>query len=95
MWTVYEILSSVINLVGLLAAACFLYDNFKSLFSILKAVLEPYYRPHLPHSLPDRFGKWAGELKEKNKSFKIKNIFNGIQTTHFCTDMLLVFTYNA
>uniref|UniRef100_A0A1A9VWA4 Uncharacterized protein n=1 Tax=Glossina austeni TaxID=7395 RepID=A0A1A9VWA4_GLOAU len=59
MLAVYEILSSVISLVGLLAAACFLYDNFKSLVSILKAVLGPYFRPHLPHSLPDRFGKWA------------------------------------
>uniref|UniRef100_A0A1B0AUP4 Uncharacterized protein n=1 Tax=Glossina palpalis gambiensis TaxID=67801 RepID=A0A1B0AUP4_9MUSC len=59
MTALYETLSSAINLVGLLATACFLYDNFKSLFSILKAVLEPYFRPELPHSLLDRFGKWA------------------------------------
>uniref|UniRef100_D3TKM1 17 beta-hydroxysteroid dehydrogenase type 3 n=1 Tax=Glossina morsitans morsitans TaxID=37546 RepID=D3TKM1_GLOMM len=54
-----EMLSSVINLVGLLAIVCFLYDNFRSLFSILKAVLEPYFRPQLPHNLADKFGKWA------------------------------------
>uniref|UniRef100_A0A1A9UVG1 Uncharacterized protein n=1 Tax=Glossina austeni TaxID=7395 RepID=A0A1A9UVG1_GLOAU len=57
----YETLLSAINLVGLLVTACFLYDNFKSLFSILKAVLEPYFRPQLPHTLPEKFGKWAGE----------------------------------
>uniref|UniRef100_A0A1A9WL14 Uncharacterized protein n=1 Tax=Glossina brevipalpis TaxID=37001 RepID=A0A1A9WL14_9MUSC len=45
--------------VGLLATAAFLYDNFKSLFSILKAKLELYFRPQLPQSLTDKFGKWA------------------------------------
>ncbi|KAL9929292.1 hydroxysteroid dehydrogenase-like protein 1 [Glossina fuscipes fuscipes] len=54
-----EMLSSAISLIGVLAIICFLYDNFKSLFSILKAVLQPYFRPQLPHNLADKFGKWA------------------------------------
>uniref|UniRef100_A0A1A9UVF4 Uncharacterized protein n=1 Tax=Glossina austeni TaxID=7395 RepID=A0A1A9UVF4_GLOAU len=62
MSTFYEMLLSTINLVGLLATVSFLYDNFKSLFSILKAVLEPYFRPQLPHTLPEKFGKWAENL---------------------------------
>ncbi|KAL9928666.1 hydroxysteroid dehydrogenase-like protein 1 [Glossina fuscipes fuscipes] len=54
-----EMLSSAISLIGVLAIICFLYNNFKSLFSILKAVLQPYFRPQLPHNLADKFGKWA------------------------------------
>uniref|UniRef100_A0A1A9ZCY9 Uncharacterized protein n=1 Tax=Glossina pallidipes TaxID=7398 RepID=A0A1A9ZCY9_GLOPL len=77
MWALYEILSSVINLVGLLAATCFLYDNFKSLFSILKAVLEPYFRPHLPHSLPDRFGKWAENLYKTEVKWIVADFSKG------------------
>lgn len=57
----YETLMSAINLVGLLVTAYFLYDNFKSLFRILKAVLEPYFQPELPYSLLEKFGEWAGE----------------------------------
>ncbi|KAL9922970.1 uncharacterized protein ACN2A1_007277 [Glossina fuscipes fuscipes] len=78
MSTFHEMLLSAINLIGLLVTVCFLYDNFKSLFSILKAVLEPYFRPQLPHTLPEKFGKWA-ELDSKTGTL---NHRTAIKTTN-------------
>lgn len=56
-----DLISLAIYLVGLAALACFLFDNFKSIVSIIKAVLEPYFQPQLPQNLVDKYGKWAGE----------------------------------
>ncbi|KAH8248774.1 hypothetical protein KR032_003093 [Drosophila birchii] len=56
---IWQLISAVIYIVGSLTIAAFLYDNFKSLISIIKAVLEPYFQPHLPKTLVDKFGQWA------------------------------------
>ncbi|XP_017025445.1 hydroxysteroid dehydrogenase-like protein 1 isoform X1 [Drosophila kikkawai] len=56
---IWQLVSAVIYIVGSLTIAAFLYDNFKSLISIIKAVLEPYFQPHLPKTLVDKFGQWA------------------------------------
>ncbi|KAH8282119.1 hypothetical protein KR054_005487 [Drosophila jambulina] len=56
---IWQLVSAFIYLVGSLTIAAFLYDNFKSLISIVKAVLEPYFQPHLPKTLVDKFGQWA------------------------------------
>jgi len=54
-------ISSVIYLVGSLTIAAYLYDNLKSLFSIIKAVLLPLFQPQLPKTLVEKYGQWAGE----------------------------------
>ncbi|KAH8282116.1 hypothetical protein KR054_005488, partial [Drosophila jambulina] len=46
-------------LVGSLCAVAFLYDNFKSLFNIIKAVLQSHFQPELPKTLIEKYGKWA------------------------------------
>ncbi|XP_034472217.1 inactive hydroxysteroid dehydrogenase-like protein 1 isoform X1 [Drosophila innubila] len=56
---IWQLVSLVIYLVGSLAIAAFLYDNFKSVIYIIKALLEPYFQPQLPQTLLDKFGKWA------------------------------------
>ncbi|ALC39791.1 CG13284 [Drosophila busckii] len=56
---IWQLISLAIYLVGTLTIAAFLYDNFKSLISIIKALLEPYFQPQLPQTLLDKFGKWA------------------------------------
>ncbi|KAH8271687.1 hypothetical protein KR044_001185 [Drosophila immigrans] len=56
---IWQLISLFIYLVGTLAIAAFLYDNFKSLIYIIKALLEPYFQPQLPQTLVDKFGKWA------------------------------------
>eukprot|EP00099_Drosophila_melanogaster_P007847 NP_001260523.1 uncharacterized protein Dmel_CG13284, isoform D [Drosophila melanogaster] len=56
---IWQLISAAIYLVGLLTIGVFLYDNLKSLVSIIKAVLEPYFQPHLPRTLVDKFGQWA------------------------------------
>ncbi|KAI9584179.1 hypothetical protein GQX74_010514 [Glossina fuscipes] len=55
----FQLLSSIIYVIGLLVTVLYLYASFKSLISILKAILEPYFQPELPHNLIDKFGKWA------------------------------------
>ncbi|XP_036676004.3 hydroxysteroid dehydrogenase-like protein 1 [Drosophila suzukii] len=52
-------ISSVIYLVGSLTIAAYLYDNLKSLFSIIKAVLLPLFQPQLPKTLVEKYGHWA------------------------------------
>uniref|UniRef100_A0A1B0G2J0 Uncharacterized protein n=1 Tax=Glossina morsitans morsitans TaxID=37546 RepID=A0A1B0G2J0_GLOMM len=54
-----QLLSSFVYVIGLLVTVSYLYASFKSLISILKAVLEPYFQPELPQNLIDKFGKWA------------------------------------
>ncbi|XP_023301046.2 hydroxysteroid dehydrogenase-like protein 1 isoform X1 [Lucilia cuprina] len=54
-----QLFSLGIYFIGLAAVALFLFDNFKSLISIIKSVLEPYFQPHLPQNLLDKYGKWA------------------------------------
>ncbi|XP_049304502.1 inactive hydroxysteroid dehydrogenase-like protein 1 isoform X2 [Bactrocera dorsalis] len=56
---VWQLLSFGVYLVGLLAIAAFFFDNFKSVVSIIKAILEPYFQPQLPQTLVEKFGKWA------------------------------------
>ncbi|XP_033172674.1 hydroxysteroid dehydrogenase-like protein 1 isoform X1 [Drosophila mauritiana] len=56
---ILQVISSGIYIVGSLSIVAFLYDNLKSLFSIIKAVLEPYFRPNLPKTLVEKFGQWA------------------------------------
>lgn len=58
---VFQLFSVGIYFVGLVAVTLFLYDNFKSVISIIKSVLEPYFQPQLPQNLVDKYGKWAGE----------------------------------
>lgn len=60
---IWQLISVAIYLVGTLAIAAYLYDNFKSLICIIKALLEPYFQPQLPQTLLDKFGKWAGEFR--------------------------------
>ncbi|KAH8412449.1 hypothetical protein KR009_002297 [Drosophila setifemur] len=56
---IWQLISWFIFTVGFLAIAAFLYDNFKSLISIIKSVLEPYFQPHLPKTLIEKYGQWA------------------------------------
>ncbi|XP_030384126.1 inactive hydroxysteroid dehydrogenase-like protein 1 isoform X2 [Scaptodrosophila lebanonensis] len=56
---IWQLISTAIYVVGSLAIAAFLYDNFKSLVCIIKALLEPYFQPQLPQTLLDKYGKWA------------------------------------
>jgi len=58
---IWQLISAAIYLVGLLCIATFLYDNLKSLISIIKALLEPYFQPQLPKTLVEKYGQWAGE----------------------------------
>lgn len=57
------ILSLFVYLVGLVALAYFIYENFISVVSIIKAVLQPYFQPQVSNSLVDKYGKWAGRSK--------------------------------
>ncbi|XP_075153827.1 inactive hydroxysteroid dehydrogenase-like protein 1 [Haematobia irritans] len=59
MFGLIELISIVIYLAGIVSLALFIYDNFISVVSILKAVLQPYFQPQLPHTLVDKYGKWA------------------------------------
>ncbi|XP_017014015.2 hydroxysteroid dehydrogenase-like protein 1 [Drosophila takahashii] len=52
-------ISAVIYTVGSLTTAAYLYDNLKSLFSIIKGVLAPFFQPQLPKTLVEKFGQWA------------------------------------
>ncbi|XP_016966329.1 hydroxysteroid dehydrogenase-like protein 1 [Drosophila biarmipes] len=52
-------ISSVIYFVGSLTIVAYLYDNLKSLFSITKAVLLPFFQPQLPKTLVEKYGQWA------------------------------------
>ncbi|TMW54889.1 hypothetical protein DOY81_000122 [Sarcophaga bullata] len=54
-----QIFSVGIYFVGLATVALFLFDNFKSVITILKSILEPYFQPQLPQTLVDKYGKWA------------------------------------
>ncbi|XP_017014018.2 hydroxysteroid dehydrogenase-like protein 1 [Drosophila takahashii] len=56
---IWQLISAAIYIVGSLTIAAFLYDNLKSLISIIKAVLEPFFQPQLPRSLVEKFGQWA------------------------------------
>lgn len=58
---IWQLVSLAIYLVGALTIAVFLYENFKSLIKIIKALLEPYFQPQLPQTLLDKYGKWAGK----------------------------------
>ncbi|KAM7353654.1 hydroxysteroid dehydrogenase-like protein 1 isoform 2-T3 [Cochliomyia hominivorax] len=56
---VCQLFSVGVYFVGLMTVILFLYDNFKSLISIIKSILEPYFQPQLPQNLVDKYGKWA------------------------------------
>ncbi|KAH8403206.1 hypothetical protein KR222_007731 [Zaprionus bogoriensis] len=56
---IWQLVSPLVYLIGALTIAAFLYDNFKSLVKIIKALLEPYFQPQLPQTLLDKYGKWA------------------------------------
>uniref|UniRef100_A0A1A9WL19 Uncharacterized protein n=1 Tax=Glossina brevipalpis TaxID=37001 RepID=A0A1A9WL19_9MUSC len=56
---IYYLITLSVYLIGLISIVLFLHDNLKSLISISKAVLQPYFQPHLSQSLVDKFGKWA------------------------------------
>ncbi|KAH8276703.1 hypothetical protein KR018_010891, partial [Drosophila ironensis] len=45
--------------IGVLAIANFLYDNLKSVFSIIVAVLQPYLQAKVSKTLVERYGEWA------------------------------------
>jgi len=66
---IWQLISAAIYLVGLLTIGVYLYDNLKSLVSIIKAVLEPYFQPHLPRTLVDKFGQWAGECFDRKAHY--------------------------
>ncbi|XP_005189421.2 hydroxysteroid dehydrogenase-like protein 1 [Musca domestica] len=53
------LLSGFIYFVGIWALAVFIYDNFISVISIIKSLLQPYFQPQLPTTLVDKYGKWA------------------------------------
>ncbi|XP_017056566.1 hydroxysteroid dehydrogenase-like protein 1 isoform X1 [Drosophila ficusphila] len=55
----WQLISAAIYIVGSLTIVAYLYDNLKSLVSIIKAVLEPYFQPQLPKTLVEKFGQWA------------------------------------
>ncbi|KAH8325756.1 hypothetical protein KR067_007027 [Drosophila pandora] len=55
----WQLVWNFIFAVGFLAILNYLYDNLKSLISTIKAVLEPYFQPHLPKTLIEKFGQWA------------------------------------
>lgn len=65
---IWELVSQAIYVVGALSIAVFLYSNLKSLVKIIKALLEPYFQPQLPHTLVDKYGKWAGKSKRESES---------------------------
>ncbi|KAH8276704.1 hypothetical protein KR018_010890 [Drosophila ironensis] len=56
---IWQLISWFIFTVGFLVIVNFLYDNCKSVISIIKAVLEPYFQPHLPKTLIEKYGHWA------------------------------------
>ncbi|EDW77323.1 uncharacterized protein Dwil_GK18151, isoform A [Drosophila willistoni] len=56
---IWQLISLAIYTIGSLAILTYLYDNFKSLICIIKALLEPYFQPNLPQTLLDKYGKWA------------------------------------
>lgn len=72
---IWELVSQAIFVVGALCIAVFLYSNFKSLVKIIKALLEPYFQPQLPHTLVDKYGKWAGKSKRDRVSFNNVSIY--------------------
>ncbi|XP_055836531.1 inactive hydroxysteroid dehydrogenase-like protein 1 [Episyrphus balteatus] len=48
-----------IYFIGIYALSIYLYDNFKSVISIIKSILEPYFQPNSQKSLIEKYGKWA------------------------------------
>lgn len=72
---IWELVSQAIYVVGALSIAVFLYSNFKSLVKIIKALLEPYFQPQLPHTLVDKYGKWAGKSERDRVSFNNVSIY--------------------
>ncbi|SPP82259.1 hydroxysteroid dehydrogenase-like protein 1 isoform X1 [Drosophila guanche] len=59
MASILELITGFIYTVGILTIVAFLYENFRSLVGIIKAVLEPYFQPQLPKTLLEKYGKWA------------------------------------
>ncbi|XP_055920438.1 inactive hydroxysteroid dehydrogenase-like protein 1 [Eupeodes corollae] len=51
--------TTLIYVVGVYSLLIYLYDNLKSVISIIKSILEPYFQPHLQKSLIEKYGKWA------------------------------------
>lgn len=51
--------TTLIYFVGIYSLAIYLYDNFKSVISIVKSILEPYFQPNAQKSLIEKYGKWA------------------------------------
>jgi len=65
MGLILQVISTGIYIVGSLSIVAYLYENLKSLFSIIKSVVEPFFRPNLPKTLAEKFGNWAGECFDR------------------------------
>jgi len=66
---ILQVISTGIYIVGSLSIVAYLYENLKSLFSIIKSVVEPFFRPNLPKTLAEKFGNWAGECFDRKAHY--------------------------
>lgn len=57
-----DLLRNFVTFIGIYVLGIYLIENLKSLLSIVRSVLEPYFLPHIPTSLVEKYGTWAGEL---------------------------------
>lgn len=57
-----DLLRSFVTFVGIYVVVIYLIENLKSLLSIVRSVLEPYFLPHVTTSLVEKYGTWAGEF---------------------------------
>lgn len=48
-----------IYIVGVYSLVIYVYDNLKSVISIVRSILEPYFQPETQKSLIEKYGKWA------------------------------------
>ena len=58
----FDCLTNFCTYIGYIALFCFLYDNLRSPFLLLKAYWERNYSGKKVKSLSERYGKWAGKF---------------------------------
>jgi len=50
----------LLSLAGVWAVLWWSIENLKSVVQIVKSILTPYFQPQENKTLPEKYGKWAG-----------------------------------
>lgn len=56
----------ILALIGIYALLWWCIDNFKSIVQIIRSFLVPYFQPNEDQPLSEKFGNWAGNVKDIN-----------------------------